>query len=337
MQAVQEAAELAQRSGAQTIIGVGSGAAMDLAKAVASSINAEQLILAPATLGGAMASMSEESLLLSTKEEALVPYEKTIANLSCTVALDPVAMTFHFASDTTQQANGTTTVEQVVLASLALALETAFLRLHQSDGAAPSNEVLEASNLVNNTIDNAIEALRLLDQIIDNSQHEDQKEIIIMCQNHAVAAALHAGHLVRLTPQAADGDSLRPSSCISLASAILPCYFPSGGILPFLSSLLPGICCASATNFIGGSGHQQLVQEIASKLMGRKDAKVQELAEWSNDICFKHGAPSLSSLADGTPTVSILLEKYDQYGALLNLRNDDEQFMGQVLESSLNR
>mmetsp|Transcript_9758 Transcript_9758/g.21892 ORF Transcript_9758/g.21892 Transcript_9758/m.21892 type:complete len:473 (-) Transcript_9758:735-2153(-) len=84
--------DMARRVGATTVLGVGAGAAVDCAKAVASALREQgsngggsssngggssddsvELILAPSTLGGTMAAMSSSPLLLSTAEEALLP------------------------------------------------------------------------------------------------------------------------------------------------------------------------------------------------------------------------------------------------------------------------
>eukprot|EP00571_Detonula_confervacea_P007891 CAMPEP_0172331030 /NCGR_PEP_ID=MMETSP1058-20130122/61717_1 /TAXON_ID=83371 /ORGANISM="Detonula confervacea, Strain CCMP 353" /LENGTH=483 /DNA_ID=CAMNT_0013048279 /DNA_START=29 /DNA_END=1481 /DNA_ORIENTATION=+ len=125
LESVNEAVALAKRAGLKgggifgsgdgLIIGVGSGAAMDLAKAVADSLfgniapakygsNQENpgegggsLVLAPCTLGGLWAASSNSpSVLLDTKEEMLLPHLKSSwsDNLACSrrgtvVALDP--------------------------------------------------------------------------------------------------------------------------------------------------------------------------------------------------------------------------------------------------------
>ena len=106
MELVDEAVYLAKRSGAVShIVGVGSGAALDCAKAVSSILSCPdddvsscseyiqnmaqntyngdnnatnsgkhvRLTLAPTTLGAVMASMSNSSLLLDPHEEALIP------------------------------------------------------------------------------------------------------------------------------------------------------------------------------------------------------------------------------------------------------------------------
>ncbi|KAL9188750.1 hypothetical protein ACHAXT_007128 [Thalassiosira profunda] len=98
VQSVEEAVALAKRAGLKegsfgsgdgTIVGIGSGAAMDLAKAVADTLFGDvapsgdddmsevrgSLVLAPCTVGGMWAASSNApSLLLDTKEEMLLPH-----------------------------------------------------------------------------------------------------------------------------------------------------------------------------------------------------------------------------------------------------------------------
>merc|ERR1712045_244214 len=77
---VESALTLMHRIGATHIIGVGSGAALDLAKACYFSNRRDanedsELILVPGTLPATLASVSQEILLLSTEEESLLPFQ----------------------------------------------------------------------------------------------------------------------------------------------------------------------------------------------------------------------------------------------------------------------
>ena len=74
---VQNVAALADRVGASTLVAVGSGFHMDLAKAVAAAVehkhySVEQLVLVPTSLGAAQASTASHALLLDPTEEALL-------------------------------------------------------------------------------------------------------------------------------------------------------------------------------------------------------------------------------------------------------------------------
>eukprot|EP00593_Proboscia_inermis_P010925 CAMPEP_0171325192 /NCGR_PEP_ID=MMETSP0816-20121228/116649_1 /TAXON_ID=420281 /ORGANISM="Proboscia inermis, Strain CCAP1064/1" /LENGTH=315 /DNA_ID=CAMNT_0011824297 /DNA_START=330 /DNA_END=1278 /DNA_ORIENTATION=+ len=75
--------ELMQRTGASSVVSVGSGAAMDLGKAVqatlGSSTDAKKtpLILVPTTYGGVLAAGVSHSLFLDGNEETLVPLPRS--------------------------------------------------------------------------------------------------------------------------------------------------------------------------------------------------------------------------------------------------------------------
>jgi hypothetical protein len=75
IQDLESRLDLLRRTGASSIVAVGSGAAMDLAKVLAreKKDTIEQLILVPSTFGGVIASGASHSLLLDTVEETLVP------------------------------------------------------------------------------------------------------------------------------------------------------------------------------------------------------------------------------------------------------------------------
>ena len=82
MQKVDEALALASRAGVKdgVIFGIGSGPAMDLAKALSARLHDGDgtLILAPATLGGMYAASSPQMLLLDTSEEMLLPQSSDV-------------------------------------------------------------------------------------------------------------------------------------------------------------------------------------------------------------------------------------------------------------------
>jgi hypothetical protein len=90
LQDIEESLALAKRLGVQVVVGVGSGAAIDVAKSVANILaddgsNDVELILSPATLGGCIASTSDEPLLLSTEEEALTFIASMLPGLCATI------------------------------------------------------------------------------------------------------------------------------------------------------------------------------------------------------------------------------------------------------------
>ena len=69
---IENVQKLKQRTGASIIIGAGSGAAMDLAKASVETQHDEKLYLIPSTSAAVLASFTSISLVLDTKEEAII-------------------------------------------------------------------------------------------------------------------------------------------------------------------------------------------------------------------------------------------------------------------------
>jgi hypothetical protein len=84
---VQAQIDLLTRTGAKTILGVGSGAAMDLTKAVLQKCNGKG-ILVPSTYGAIIASTSSHAILLDTTEEALVVPDNSLESDDTSVVIE---------------------------------------------------------------------------------------------------------------------------------------------------------------------------------------------------------------------------------------------------------
>ena len=82
--------EMLRRTGAATIFAVGSGAAMDLAKALAAERkdSIEQLILVPSTKAAMIAAGTSHSLLLDSVEETLIPNPTSVTCPTSVASLD---------------------------------------------------------------------------------------------------------------------------------------------------------------------------------------------------------------------------------------------------------
>jgi hypothetical protein len=92
IQDVESRLEMVRRTGASSIIAVGSGAAMDLAKALAATAkndSIEQLILVPSTHAATIAAGTTHSLLLDSIEETLVLNRSSITCPTTVAPLDP--------------------------------------------------------------------------------------------------------------------------------------------------------------------------------------------------------------------------------------------------------
>ena len=157
-QVIDEILHLAKRGGAiQNIVCVGSGAALDCAKAVATILSSGEgfscheflkkgtivnnefkngtdidLVLSPVTLSAAMASMSRASLVFDPNEEALIPLPLNMTG-KVTVAIDETQIIIERSNNTSIKRDGQggtgVSVEENALASLSIAIDAA---LHSS-------------------------------------------------------------------------------------------------------------------------------------------------------------------------------------------------------------
>ena len=79
--------ELARRTGASSLVAVGSGAAIDLAKALSHEGDWDNVILVPATHAAVLGCATSHSLFLDPVEEALIPLPRTNTKINTTVPL----------------------------------------------------------------------------------------------------------------------------------------------------------------------------------------------------------------------------------------------------------
>lgn len=91
VQDVQSRVDLTKRTGAATILGVGSGAAMDLAKSVIANRDDVRGILVPSTYRAILAATSSHSLLWDAASDCLVPQDAK-NDADTTVVLQPNAL-----------------------------------------------------------------------------------------------------------------------------------------------------------------------------------------------------------------------------------------------------
>lgn len=198
--------EIMQRTGASSVIGVGSGAAMDLTKAVLKERRNDENshgVLVPSTYGALVASTSQLPLLLDTREEALiVPNDKT-------------------SKETQQEYKNEFTIitEMDTLADI-----------HQKDVTcaclAIAVDAIYRSQTTNNSSSNEL-AMDLLDHALGATKEEFP------------LLFLDAGRRLDFGV-GVTGSSAR-SSPLALAASLIPPSFPNVNILTFMASLLPGI------------------------------------------------------------------------------------------------
>ena len=345
---IQRGIEMANRTGATTVIGVGAGAAVDCAKGVASALGSNgggggggsssiDLILAPATLGSTIAAMSSTPLILSTAEEALLPPylacasdRKTIspadfAPVNATVCLDGESMAFMDAGareGTQKESLAMATPIDAALASLTVCVESSLLLADQTISIG-GDELEAMHNLMEGARSNAMATIEAYRNTSDkNADGSDAEKVARL---HAAAAVAHAGQLLRF------GDRIdrKRSISIALVSSLLPRYFPHGHALTFMASLLPGLC-ESCTSIKKGAKDGMPIR------IGEQ--AIEDFSAWSEDITAGMDIPKLVNMAEGTPDVDSMMKKVDANSALVGCEEvGGYNLVEAVLHRSLNK
>jgi hypothetical protein len=351
---VDAAVELMKRTGARNIIGAGSGAAIDLAKACHYKYlqedgrnNGSQLILNPSTLGAALTASSRDCLYLCPEEEALIPIYANAADINLdatTVVVDEKAISIPnwvMSNDSIglrgHKGNNATIVDSV-LASLVIALDAA----HSMGGDDELDDATKdrMRQSLHECVTSAMLCLNNMESSLCTADSKTLEPLIETNKELALNSVLNAGKLLSFGH---DSSLTRRNISLALTSSLLPEYFPHGNWNTFTASLLPGICHAIEENpDIADAEENHLLLDIVSKITGRdkSDVSFSHLTEWMEKIS-KDGKgfiiPSLSSLADGAPDASELISKVEDNGAFLQSRDADVEYLQSLLVSSLNR
>jgi Iron-containing alcohol dehydrogenase len=206
VQDVESRGEMIRRTGASSIVAVGSGAAMDLAKALAATDknhSMEQLLLVPSTNAAMMAAGSSHSLLLDSVEETLIPHPRLVTCPTTVVPLDP-----RYTADMDSTV--------AVYAVAAIVLDAALRK--------------SSNPLLPELVSELLHHLELVDvPLVPRTLMITQEEIMSLCYR--------AGNLLSYGLGSEDR-----SSPIALASSLIPSIFPHVHILSFWANLVPGLC-----------------------------------------------------------------------------------------------
>lgn len=201
---VAQQIELASRVGAATVCAVGSEAAIHLAKAVtvAQEANMDELLLIPSTYSAVLATTMEQSLLVDTKEETLVPDKPTSKQdaSSVTIALPDTTMLDLSDHEATRE---------TAFAALSFCLA----RKYQGEESSFSDEIIAN-----------------LESFISLSKNQKTKEAL-----RALALALQ---LVGQDLQWGFGKGRRDVS-LAIAVALLPKIFPTSHTTSIMASHAP--------------------------------------------------------------------------------------------------
>lgn len=309
---LQTVCEMMKRTGATNIIGVGSGPAIDLAKACHAESGEGELILCPSTLGGVLSSTSEQSILLSQEEETLMPYK--IGNQdNVTVVMDEKGIAVpSWTSREQDSRRANATALDAALAGLVISLDAAMsLENHV--------QFEKYSTIISQSID---ASMKCIDVFLQNNKVTEDVKL------NAVETMLQSGFLLSY----GDGE-IRRSVSHALTSALLPRYFPHGNWITFTASILPGLVSAiqEESEYDNNVGFNMVMHRI----LRDESASSSQLMEWVHNTCTF--VPKLASYAEDAPDVDILISKLEDNGAFLKCKDADSSFLERVLISNLNR
>ncbi len=333
MQNINETLDLMKRTGASNVIGVGSGAAMDLAKACfyknLDSNNGDedgQLILNPSTLGATLASTSKGCLALCTDEEALLPVDMKIneGNVNATsVLVDEKAITLPSWIQTSpsqgrsSERSQVTTMLDSALASLVVALDAA----HSLNDVREDDPLYERNqSLLQETVDSAMSCVKAVDDIMMEDDPNKITQGIQDLKQNALQALISSGQLMSFGDLGSNDDTImRRNISLAFSSTLLPKYFPHASWCSFTASLLPGLC--------------RTIDEYENS----EDSS--HLMEWVEKINANQNIiiPSLASFAEGAPETQSMVDKIEKNGEFVNCQDADTDYLATILMTSLNR
>jgi hypothetical protein len=209
VQDMEERFELLRRTGASSVVAVGSGAAMDLAKAMPFERDLEHLILVPSTYAAVLASSSSHSLFLDPVEETLVP-SPTMATAdtstgTCTTTIVPLDV--HLMAPVVEDSSS-----HVLYASLAIVLDACY---RKSDHPLLPEMLTKVHDL--------------LDASPPGTAALDHDTCVQLLYQSGGLLSYGLGSEDRSIP-------------IALSASLIPRIFPHVHALTFLASLVPGLC-----------------------------------------------------------------------------------------------
>jgi hypothetical protein len=384
-ESVNEAVSLAKRfglkegqfgSGDGLIIGIGSGGAIDLAKAVADSLfgnisscedghNQQEggsLVLAPSTLGGFMAASSNTpSLLLDTKEAMLLPHlpssweaalggycrQGTVVTMDQQLSLPPLYSPL-------QPPKRSESFPGPSMAHYAAATLSILLDLARALDENNTQQTMDTTLL-----DDMISVASASAAVLELAAKEANENNITVQEGDSYTTAQQ--HLLNAIPRLSavvDRSSQFTGSTAPqrLANALLPTYFPNCHLVMYLACILPGLCESLASQSASNvDGTVSIVEELTKSIIscnsdgGNTSDRVQvdSLVSWASQITVETAIPTMASLAFGTPDIHTLTDALDSYDALMGSMAgasagirapaDDFALMEDVLHRSLNR
>jgi len=353
--AIMSTIELAKRGGAtERIIGVGSRAAIDLAKSVTMALNSSdnnvgELVLVPSTLGGVMASTMEDVLVYHVHEEGLclpsglqnplfpvsggdtaaMTTKKTIiAPGNTNLNSDIVMLNYLDEEDIVKKSNteqqhqqSSPFMQEVAHAILAISIDIS-VALCTTSTSTPNNSI--AANSINETLEDTIlNAISVLQSTNDCTEDNDNSPLLK--QQMIIKALLQIGLILNHTQQLFEKNQIKRPASLAMASALLPPYFPQVNILTFLSSLTPA---------------------MSQIYTSSEYPKAKPYLDIIHNHLFSTGSnrlippPSLASMMEtrSQPNVETMLDSIHSNLILWdNYKDEKESILEEILHKSLNR
>jgi hypothetical protein len=219
-QDVDNVMQLSQRMGADVIAAVGSGNAMDVAKAAAFGNSlVDELLLIPLTYGASIAAVSSHALLFDETENALLPQPRmeTSAEQQPNPSKTIISLTDSTIFDTTGQS------EYTLLALLSIVLDWMYQHGSSEEGETSYPKILGITE----------EILACLTPMADDPEDDrsPHDRRLDLCQL--------IGH--RYLPFGGNPEEPR---CIplALAASLIPNSFPQYSMTTVLASFVPAYC-----------------------------------------------------------------------------------------------
>ena len=347
---VNEAVDLAKRAGLGSdgvVIGVGSGAAIDLAKAVNDTLfqkninsndgstkeNNDSLILAPCTLSGLWAATSNSpAILLDTKEEMLLPHlstsswndvyairRETVVTLDDSKLWDLPLLYTPFQPMKRSEYTCTPSLAHIAAAILVVVLDVCrsldvYIEAGGKDDVTDTikHDLLQDIVFVSLYCGGIVElASKEGKGIVNEDKEEDEPEIFqqdVMNQLPRLSNIIHQASKITKQPLTATGTIPQ-----QLANALLPQYFPQTHLVTYLASMLPAMCDTFQTS----NKDFSVRKEVEKSILDVSELKSFSFASWASKVTNDAGIPSMAMLAYGTPDLSTLVGSLDSYETLM--------------------
>ena len=261
VQKVDEALALASRAGVKdgVVLGIGSGPAMDLAKALSARLHVGggTLVLAPATLGGMYAASSPQTLLLDTSEEMLLPQS---SDVKADVAYDAK----YFSCAPLFTAGKEVSMAHVGAALLTIALDMERMTNGQTEQlkavASSCAAVLNAAAAKNESSDSQQQLMEAMTLLSTLQSHET-------------------------IPQ-------------TLTNALLPTYFPQNHIFTYFGCMLPGLCETLDANRAKSDIAQSILESNSESSLSKWASSIAKGAGIPSMASLAFGTPDMKTLLD---------------------------------------